>query len=130
MILTEHICATVRSADAKALATAGTHGVNVVPVSVIDVVEDSIYLYDFFMHKTIENVSSNASVSLAAWSGLQGVQIKADATYVQSGEVFTAAVSVMQERFPERTLRGVLVLKPTAVYDCSAQANAGQKLSP
>lgn len=119
-MLTPAITTTLTTAEAKALATTGPHGVNVVPVSVLEVADDTIYLYDFFMGKTVENLISEPAVALSAWSGLAGVQIKATAAYQSDGAVFEAAVPAMRERFPERTLRGVIALTPTTVYDVSA----------
>lgn len=128
-MLTNSIIEMVVSAGAKALATTGPCGVNVVPVSVVKVMENRIYLYNFFMHKTVENLQSNSEVALACWSGLTGIQIKATAEYVTDGEVFLFSQSEMKERFPERMLAGVIILSPREVYDISADANkAGQKI--
>jgi predicted pyridoxine 5'-phosphate oxidase superfamily flavin-nucleotide-binding protein len=110
----------LQTAEAKALATQGPAGLNVVPVSVITVTDREIHLYDFFMRKTVENIKAEGTVALTAWSGLEGVQVRAMAEYVTDGAVFTAAQTEMQERFPERVLKGVVVLMPTAVYDISA----------
>lgn len=113
----------VINADARALATYGPQGVNVVPVSVVEVVDGGIYLYNFFMGKTVENLLVEPQVALTCWKGLEGVQVKATATYVTDGELFTSAVVVMRERFPARTLSGVIALTPTAVFDVSADKN-------
>ena len=113
----------LETAEAKALATYGPAGINVVPVSVIAVTETEIHLYDFFMGKTVENIKAEAAVALTAWSGLQGVQVRATAAYCTEGAVFTAAQTEMQVRFSDRVLKGVVVLTPTAVYDISADAN-------
>jgi predicted pyridoxine 5'-phosphate oxidase superfamily flavin-nucleotide-binding protein len=111
---------TLETAEAKALATTGPNGINVVPVSVIVVTETEIHLFDFFMNKTAENIKVESAVALTAWTGLEGIQVKAIAEYVASGEVYEAAVTTMQEQFPERVLKGVVVLSPQAVYDISA----------
>lgn len=116
----ETIIKNLLQAEAKALATTGPHGVNVVPVSVINVKESTIYLYDFFMGKTVANLSDSPAVALTAWSGLQGVQIKAVADYCTNGPEFEQAVIAMKEQFPERTLRGLIILTPIVVYDISA----------
>jgi putative heme iron utilization protein len=121
----------LREAEAKALATLGPAGVNVVPVSVITVTDTDIHLYDFFMSKTVTNIKANPDVALTAWSGLRGVQVRARATYVTDGELFTAATATMLERFPDRVLKGVVVLEPTTVYDVSAdRVRAGTQIAP
>ena len=119
----------ITGASAMALATTGVHGVNVVPVSVVKVVGDTIHLFNFFMHKTVDNLVSAPEVAFSCWQGLSGVQIKATATYVTEGALFEEAVSEMLERFPTRTLGGVIVLEPSAIFDCSADAEkAGVQL--
>lgn len=110
----------IKKADAKALATYGLHGVNVVPVSVVTVLDESIHLYDFFMGKTVENLRHSPQIAFTAWSGLVGVQVKATATYHDSGVEFEEAVLSMKDKFPDRVLRGLIKLTPTVVYDVSA----------
>jgi predicted pyridoxine 5'-phosphate oxidase superfamily flavin-nucleotide-binding protein len=119
-MLSEQIQAALLNAEAKALATIGPAGLNVVPVSVIDVTEDNIFLFDFFMGKTVENIQAEAQVALTAWAGLTGVQVRATAEYISDGEVFDVANETMKEQYPERVLKGVLVLTPKAVYDVTA----------
>lgn len=117
------------NAESRALATNGPHGVNVVAVSVVDVIDQQIHLYNFFMGKTAENFTVDPQVALVCWKGLEGIQVKADATYITTGEAFTTATTIMKERFPKRTLSGIIVLKPTAIFDVSADATrAGQVL--
>jgi predicted pyridoxine 5'-phosphate oxidase superfamily flavin-nucleotide-binding protein len=130
MKLTAEIEAMITTAEAKALATTGPAGLNVVPVSVVNVKEGNIYLYDFFMKKTAVNVKAEATVVLTAWSGLAGVQVHADAIYIDQGEVFSREADAMKVQFPERTLKGVIVLTPTSVYDISAGAKAGTPIEP
>lgn len=119
-MLENSITETIMSATAKALATTGPHGVNVVPVSVVQIHADKVYLYDFFMQKTIANIQASPTVALSAWNGLSGVQVKATAVYITTGTIYQQAVHTMQQQFPDRTLRGVIELTPTAVYDVSA----------
>lgn len=128
-MITVDIKRAILTADAKALATSGPQGVNVVPVSVVAVVDDTIHLYDFFMGKTIENIHFANQAALAVWSGLTGVQIKSAVAYVTTGDMFEQASLEMKERFPDRTLRGILVLTPLAIYDISVGVAAGQQLS-
>lgn len=119
----------VLNAEARALATTGPHGVNVVPVSVVEVEEGSIRLFNFFMQKSVENLLAEPEVALTCWSGLEGVQVKATAAYLTEGELFAAKVAEMKERFPSRTLAGVIELTPTAVFDVSADSGrAGKRL--
>lgn len=127
-MLTKDIIDALQNAGARALATTGPHGVNVVPVSVIHTSETEIHLFDFFMGKTVENLKVESSVALTAWSGLVGIQIKGESEYVESGEMFDSYAVEMKERFPERTLHGVIVIKPSYLYDISAGSEAGRLL--
>ena len=129
-MLTQPMVAMIETALARALATSGPHGVNVVPVSVLKVESDKVYLYNFFMGKTVENIAVQPLVALTCWQGLEGIQIKAIAEYVSGGPMFESAVEEMKMRFPDRTLKGVIVVIPTAVYDISADAaRAGVELA-
>ncbi|MCA9363070.1 pyridoxamine 5'-phosphate oxidase family protein [Candidatus Kaiserbacteria bacterium] len=109
----------VRTAKAKALATVGDDGVNVVPVSTIKVNDSSIWLFDFFMKKTTENIKENKSVGLACWTDLTGVQIKAEVEYVNEGELFTEATAWVKNECPDRVVKGLLILTPTQICDIS-----------
>ncbi len=110
----------IQNADSKALATYGDGGVNVVPVSVINVPNEStIVLYDFFMQKTVANIAHDTNVALCAWSGLTGLQIKGTVSYDTSSEAFHTAAADMLEKFPTRTLKGVLTVTVLGVYDVS-----------
>lgn len=112
----------------RVLATTGPQGVNVVPVSVVTASAGDILLYDFFMGKTIDNIRIEPAVAIAGWDGLVGIQLKGTAQYEQEGEDFLAAVREMSERFPDRTLRGIIRLTPQAVYSVSAGPEAGRQL--
>ncbi len=117
------------NAEARALATTGPHEVNVVPVSVVAVRDGNIYLYNFFMKKTVENLQTEPLVALTCWTGLVGIQIKARAHYLTGGEVFAEAVREMKVRFPDRTLAGVIELTPAMIFDVSADSErAGKRL--
>ncbi len=107
------------NASAKALATYGPMGLNVVPVSVVQVRDDQIWLFDFFMRKTVANMQANPQVSLAFWSGLQGYQIKGRADYQTTGVNFEQAKEYAAKHYPERKLKGVIVLTIDEIWDVS-----------
>ena len=119
MSLSVKVSETLVTATAKALATTGEQGVNVIPVSMIKVNDDSIWLFDFFMKKTATNLATNTAVALAAWTNLVGIQVKASATYVTEGDDFDDAVTWVKTQNPDRVTKGLLILKPTAVSDIS-----------
>lgn len=117
----------ILNADARALATTGPHGINVVPVSVIEVEAGIIYLFNFFMDKTVANLTVNTAVALTCWKGLEGVQLKGTVSYLTSGDRFEEKTKTMRERFPTRTLSGIIALTPAAVFDVSADKNRAGK---
>jgi len=103
----------------KALATNGPHGINVIPVSSIKIVDGNIWLINYFFEKTHGNVQEDSTVALVYWKGFDGHQIKAESTYYTEGEEFDTATQWIAKEHPSRTVKGVLVLKPTEVHDIS-----------
>lgn len=117
----------IEKAEHRAFATEGEDGPNVVPVSAAHCIEDAVVLCDFFMNKTAQNVRQGVSSALACWSGGKGIQIKGHATYEESGERFDRIVAWAKEKYPERTLSGVIVIIPDSAYDITP-GNAGKQL--
>jgi predicted pyridoxine 5'-phosphate oxidase superfamily flavin-nucleotide-binding protein len=119
MSLSKIVAQTLETAEAKALATCGPDGINVVPVSMVKVNNDSIWLFDFFMNKTAKNIKDNTSVALSAWTGMTGVQIKGDITYITDGDEFDKSVAWCGEQNPDRVVKALIILKPTKIFDIS-----------
>jgi hypothetical protein len=119
MYITPTLKQVLNDAQAKALATTGPAGLNVVPVSMIKVNHDSIWLFDFFMDKTITNVQAEPAVAITAWTDMVGVQIKGTCTYHTTGAEFAAAVAWCATQNPDRVVKGLLILSPTQVFDIS-----------
>lgn len=113
------ICDILTTATAKALATNGSAGINVIPVSMIKVNDDTIWLFDFFMDKTTQNLRTDTQVALTAWTDMKGVQVKADAQYCTEGDAFMEAVAWVKEQNPARTVKGLIILTPTKIHDIS-----------
>jgi predicted pyridoxine 5'-phosphate oxidase superfamily flavin-nucleotide-binding protein len=119
MAITTTLKQVLETAEAKALATTGPAGLNVVPVSMIKINDDSIWLFDFFMEKTATNVEAESTVSLTAWTNMVGVQVKGTVKYLTAGEEFTAGVNWCQAQNPDLVVKGLLVMTPTEVFDIS-----------
>ena len=129
MKLTNKIIEVVLNAEGKALATSVPNCLHVVPVSTVKIVEDKIVLVNYFMGKTLENITENPHVSLACWRGLEGYQIKGDIEYMTSGTLFIEITKWIKKTLPDRTVQGILLLTPQEVYDVSATANKpGEKI--
>ena len=121
MHITPTIETILTSASTKALATDGPAGLNVVPVSTIAVFSEEIWLCDYFMGKTRTNLTAapHVPIALTAWEGLDGIQLKGNASYLTTGESFTDATVWVAKLHPDRTLHGLIVIQPTAVFDVS-----------
>ncbi|MEK7639042.1 MAG: pyridoxamine 5'-phosphate oxidase family protein [Patescibacteria group bacterium] len=118
-MLSPALKACLESASAKALASNGKAGLNVVPVSMLKVNDDSLWLFDFFMDKTALNIKENPEVALTCWNTMIGAQMKGTVTYVESGDVLAAGVAFVKEQNPARVVKAVLVFTPTAIFDIS-----------
>lgn len=109
--------------DSKALATVGKHGINVVPVSTIRVVENKILLMNYFLKKTLGNIAENPHVALACWKGLVGYQIKGTIRYVDTGTEFENAKDWVIKNVANRTLKGLLIFTPEEIYEVTPPPN-------
>lgn len=114
----------VTHATAKALATHGSAGINVVPVSSVKIVNETIRLIDYFMNKTSKNMQENPDVALVCRIDMIGYQIKAQAEYLQSGEDYDQACRWIAPLHPERKIKGLIVLHPTEVHDIAPTKNS------
>lgn len=103
----------------KAFATNGKHGINVVPVSTIRIVDDTILLMNYFLDKTLENLLENPQVALSCWTGLKGYQIKGTVIYISEGDTFEESRKWVEDHVANRVLKGLLVLTPENIYDVS-----------
>jgi len=119
MRITPTVQTILETAPAKAFATTGLDSINVVPVSMIRVNESSIWLFDFFMDKTADNVRTSSTCALTAWDDMKGIQIKGDATYVTTGESFDEAVDWVYTQNPDRIVKGLLIVNPATIFDIS-----------
>lgn len=117
MKLEQRVIDMILGADAKALATNGDTGVHVVPVSTVMVMNDSIWLMNYFLGQTLRNIQTNPLISLVCWKGLAGYQIKGEVTYETSGSNFEQANTYITKNVPNRVLNGLLIISPMSVLD-------------
>lgn len=117
----------ILSADSKALATYGAN-LNVVPVSSIRVVGGTIWLINYFMDKTLDNILHINMVALVCWKKMMGYQIKGSVTYKTEGKEFDEAVQWIKGLLPDRVVKGLIILMPTEIYDISPTKDTAEKL--
>lgn len=128
MKLPNELIELMEGSEHRALATVGEDGPNVVPVSMVRFEDDHIVICDCFMGRSAGNIALDDRVAVAFWKGFAGMQVKGRVEYLQAGEVFDRAAMRLKETHPDRVLKGVLIMKPEAVYDLSP-LNAGVKLA-
>ena len=114
------------------LATASKAGIpNVVPMGSVFLIDDeTIWIGDNFMHKTLQNVLENPKAALYLYGpGAKGCfQIKADVTVKTSGEEHAKMKAMIHEKKPNLPAKSLLILKVTEVFECMPGAEAGKKL--
>jgi len=114
------------------LATASKNGIpNVVPMGSIWVIdEETIWIADNFMKKTLENVLENPHAALYVWSqGVGGcIQLKCDVTVEQSGENVEKMRATLHEKKPNLSGKSLLILKVKEIYECAPGPKAGELL--
>jgi len=120
------IKAVLLEAESKALASAGEHGINVVPVSTIFVENENILLVDYFFKKTAQNLLMNNKVALVCWKGLEGYQIKGTCEYSTQEDVLLPIQKWAKDKFPEREVKAVLIISPEKIYSVAAKVDGGQ----
>lgn len=129
-MIDEKIQSIILAAEAKSLATySNEQGINVVPVSTVTIRNGNIILMNYFMGKTFANLNQNPKAALACWKGFEGIQIKAEVQYQNSGDLFDEMKSWINEILPDRALYGILILSPIEIFDISASSEkAGTKI--
>ncbi|MBP2145082.1 putative pyridoxine 5'-phosphate oxidase superfamily flavin-nucleotide-binding protein [Methanofollis sp. W23] len=114
------------------VATASKDGVpNVVPIGFCMLVDDeTIWIADNFMKKTLANVKENPKLSLYLWGPeIKGCfQIKGDVKVVSEGEDFQKMREVVLSKMSKAPAKNLLAVKITDVYTCAPGPEAGDKL--
>lgn len=123
----QHIEQFILSADAKAFATYTDGNLNVVPVSSIKIVAGKIWLINYFMDKTLENILKNENVAFVCWRKMMGYQIKGTVSYITEGEDFDSAVAWIKSILHERIVKGLIILTPKEIYDVSPTKDTKEK---
>jgi predicted pyridoxine 5'-phosphate oxidase superfamily flavin-nucleotide-binding protein len=114
------------------LATATKDGVpNVIPIGICELVsDDTVWITDNFMNKTISNLRVNPRVSLYIWGPeIKGCcQIKGVASIKTSGKEFDEMKAKINLKNPALPARSLIVVKITEVFECQPGPKAGMQL--
>ena len=129
------------NADMKALfgrtklfpvATASKAGIpNVVPIAYVRLVsDDTLWIADNFMKKTLANLKENpnAAIYILDPDSKECYQIKGNIEVKNSGPDFDAMKEWVQGAKPGMPAKTLLVMKVTEVYQCAPGPDAGKKI--
>ncbi len=114
------------------MATASKGGVpNVAPMASIHLVDDdTVWIMDNYMVKTLENLKENPIAALYFYDpdSKRCFQIKGSTEIRTSGpeyEKFRDRVKAKNDRFPAKSL---VIIKITDVFECTPGKEAGKKV--
>jgi len=114
------------------VATASKDGTpNVIPIGVVELVsDDTIWITDNFMNKTLENLRANPKIAVYVWGAeIKGCfQIKGHVTIKTSGKEYEEMKAKINKKNPALPARSLLIVRITDVFECKPGATAGSKL--
>jgi len=114
------------------VATAAKDGTpNVVPIGVVELVsDDTIWITDNFMNKSMTNLRTNPKVAVYIWGPeIKGCfQIRGVTSIKTSGPEYEEMKADINRKRPELPARSLVIVKITEVFECKPGPAAGSKL--
>ena len=114
------------------VATASKEGTpNVVPLAMVRLVDDeTIWITDNFMNKSMSNLRTNPKVAIYIWGPeIKGCfQIKGVTSIKTSGPEYEEMKANINRKRPELPARSLVIMKITEVFECKPGPTAGAKL--
>jgi predicted pyridoxine 5'-phosphate oxidase superfamily flavin-nucleotide-binding protein len=114
------------------VATASKDGTpNVVPIGGVELVsDDTIWITDNYMHKSLENLTANPKIALYVWGPeIKGCfQIKGQALVKTSGRDFDAMKAKINAKHWVLPARSLVIVKITEVFECQPGPKAGIRI--
>ncbi len=130
--LTEEMKTAFRTMKAFPVATASKDGwPNVVPIGFVELVDDeTIWIADNFMKKTLANVRENPKASIYVWGPeTKGCfQVKGDVEVRSEGPEFEKMQLTVRSKMAKAPAKNLLIMKIREVYECSPGPRAGEKI--
>jgi len=115
-----------------AAATASTKAMpNVAPVATVQLVsDDTIWIGDNYMVKTLANVRENPFMALYFWDPEKKrcFQVKGTVTVKTSGPDYEKIKKQIKEKGAHYPAKGLLVFSITEIYECTPGPGAGKKI--
>lgn len=114
------------------VATASKGGIpNVAPIAYVQLMgDDTLWLADNFMHKTLENMKENPYLAIYIYDpeGKKCFQVKGTVKVHSSGADYEKMKKMVHEKKPELPAKSLIVVKVTDVFQCAPGPNAGNKI--
>lgn len=114
------------------IATASKKGIpNVTPIAFVTLVnDDTIWLADNFMHKTLANVKENPHIAVYLYDSdsKKCCQVKGTVEVKASGADYEKMKNMVQEKKPGLPAKSLLIMKITEVFECMPGSAAGKKI--
>jgi predicted pyridoxine 5'-phosphate oxidase superfamily flavin-nucleotide-binding protein len=114
------------------IATASKDGTpNVVPLAIVELVDDeTIWVTDNFMNKSMSNLRTNPKIAIYIWGPeIKGCfQIKGVTSIKTSGKEYEAMKAKVNVKNPALPARSLVIVKITEVFECKPGPTAGSRL--
>lgn len=114
------------------VATASKKGIpNVAPIGFVELIdEETLWLADNFMHKTLANVKENPHVAIYIYDSdvKKCFQIKGSVEIKTAGPDYEKMKEMVHKKKPGLPAKSLLVMKITEVFECNPGPHAGKKL--
>jgi len=114
------------------VATASKKGIpNVAPIAFVVMVDDeTLWLADNFMHKTLANVKENPHAAVYIYDAdlKKCFQIKGSIEIKTAGPDYEKMKKMVHDKKPGLSAKSLLVMKITEVFECNPGPHAGKKL--
>ncbi|NLZ30179.1 MAG: pyridoxamine 5-phosphate oxidase [Methanomicrobiales archaeon] len=131
--LTEEMKTAFRTMKAFPVATASKEGwPNVVPIAFVELADDeTIWIADNFMKKTLANVQENPKVSIYVWGPeTKGCfQIKGTVEIKTSGPEFEKMQFTVRSKMAKAPAKSLFIMKIQEIYECTPGPQAGEKIA-
>jgi predicted pyridoxine 5'-phosphate oxidase superfamily flavin-nucleotide-binding protein len=130
--LTEEMKAAFSSVRVFPVATASKDGIpNVVPIGFCMLVgDDTIWIADNFMKKSLANLRENPKAAIYVWGAdTKGCfQIKGDVSIVTEGEDFQKMREIVLAKMSQAPAKSLIVVSITEVFSCTPGPGAGDRI--
>jgi hypothetical protein len=114
------------------VATASKDGTpNVIPIGIVELVNDeTIWITDNFMNKTLSNLRTNPKIAMYVWGpDIKGCfQIKGVASIREGGKEYDEMRERINRKNPALPARSLIIVRITEVFECQPGPKAGSKI--